>query len=270
MDSLHSGAVRTTVITGSGSGLGAAIRRRLEAGGDRVIGIDLRGQEIDADLGTHDGREAAVGAAVDAADGRVDVAVACAGLGPHVRPLSTIVSVNYFGAVQVLEGLRPALARAGGAGTAGAGGPAAIAISSNSIGLVPPDPQAFIDAMLDGDEVEARRLGDECHPAVVYGLTKRALALAVRRRAEAWGADGIRLNAVAPGPIMTPLLQGSIDDPELGPLVDALPVPLGRRSDPDEIAGVVAFLVGPDAAYVHGSILFADGGTDALMRPDQT
>jgi NAD(P)-dependent dehydrogenase (short-subunit alcohol dehydrogenase family) len=262
--------VRTAVITGSASGLGAAIRRRLEAQGDRVIGVDLRGQEIDADLGTDDGRREAVAAAVDRADGRVDVAVACAGLGPHVRPIATIVSVNFFGAVQVLEGLRPALLAAGGAGTPGPGGPAAVAISSNSIGLVPADEQAFLDAMLDGDEVEARRLGEQVHPAVVYGTTKRALALAVRRRAEAWGADGIRLNAVAPGPINTPLLQGSIDDPELGPLVDALPVPLGRRSEPDEIAGVVAFLLGPDAAYVHGSVLFADGGTAALMRPDHT
>lgn len=262
--------MRTAVITGSASGLGAAIRRRLEAGGDRVIGVDLRGQEIDADLSTPDGRRGAVAAAVDRADGRVDLAVACAGLGPHVRPLATIVSVNFFGAVQVLEGLRPALVAAAGAGTPGPGGPAAVAISSNSIGLVPADEQAFLDAMLDDDEDEARRLGEQVHPAVVYGTTKRALALAVRRRAESWGADGIRLNAVAPGPIMTPLLQGSIDDPELGPLVDALPVPLGRRSEPDEIAGVVAFLLGPDAAYVHGSVLFADGGTDALMRPDHT
>ena len=49
-------AVRTVAITGSGSGMGAALQARLEAGGDRVIGIDVKNVEIDADLGTAEGR----------------------------------------------------------------------------------------------------------------------------------------------------------------------------------------------------------------------
>jgi hypothetical protein len=68
---------------------------------------------------------------------------------------------------------------------------------------------------------------------------------------------------------MTPLLQGSYDDPELGPLVDALPVPWG--TPPFAAAGiarVIDFLLSAASAPVHGSILFADGGTDALLRPD--
>jgi NAD(P)-dependent dehydrogenase (short-subunit alcohol dehydrogenase family) len=69
---------------------------------------------------------------------------------------------------------------------------------------------------------------------------------------------------------MTPLLQGSYDDPELGPLVDALPVPWGAPPfAADRIARVIDFLLSPASAPVHGSILFADGGTDALLRPDQ-
>ncbi len=104
--------------------------------------------------------------------------------------------------------------------------------------------------------------------AVLYGLTKQALARAVRHRAEAWGQAGVRLNAVAPGPTMTPLLQGSLDDETSGPLVDALPIPLDRRAQPDEIAAIITFLASPDTAYVHGSIWFADGGTDAVIRPD--
>jgi NAD(P)-dependent dehydrogenase (short-subunit alcohol dehydrogenase family) len=78
----------------------------------------------------------------------------------------------------------------------------------------------------------------------------------------------VRLNAIAPGPTMTPLLQGSLDDETLGPLVDALPIPLERRAEPGEMAGIIAFLLGPDASYVHGAIWFADGGTDAAVRPD--
>lgn len=252
--------MRTVVITGSGSGLGAAIRRRLETEGCRVIGIDLANQEIEADLSTASGRAAAMNAVLGATGGSIDGLVVCAGLGPHVRPLTKLVSVNYYGAVEVLDGLRPALA----AGDV----PAALAISSNSIGIVPIHDPRLIDAMLmDGEAAALAAVGDLDGPTV-YAMTKIALARAVRTRVLDWGRAHVRLNAIAPGPVLTPLLQGSLDDPVLGPLVDALPIPLERRSDPDEIAATAAFLLGRDASYIHGSIIFADGGTDALVRPD--
>jgi NAD(P)-dependent dehydrogenase (short-subunit alcohol dehydrogenase family) len=251
--------VRTIVITGSGSGLGAAVRARLERDGHRVVGIDLQDQEITADLATATGRSAAMNAVLELTEGTIDGLVVCAGLGPHVQPRSLIVSVNYYGAIEVLDGLRPALA--------GGDRPAAVAISSNSIGMVPVADPALIDAMLDGTEAEAVALAPGYDGSSVYAHTKIALARAVRRRSQVWGEAGVRLNAIAPGPVNTPLLQGSLDDAVLGPLVDALPIPLGRRSDPDDIAASVVFLLGPDAGFVHGSVLFADGGTDALVRP---
>lgn len=250
--------MRTIVITGSASGLGLATRQRLEADGARVIGIDLRGAEIDADLSTREGRAAAIDA-VRASSDAIDGLVVCAGLGPHVTPTSMLVAVNYFGAVDVLDGLRDALE----AGSE----PAAVVIASNSIGLIP-DEGTVVDTMLAHDEDAARAIGDRIPGAVLYGLTKQALARAVRQRADAWGHAGVRLNAIAPGPTMTPLLQGSLDDDTLGPLVDALPIPLERRAEPHEMAGIIAFLLGPDASYVHGAIWFADGGTDAVVRPD--
>ena len=78
----------------------------------------------------------------------------------------------------------------------------------------------------------------------------------------------VRLNLVAPGPVQTPLLQGTLDDPVLGPLVELLPVPLGRAAEPAEIAGPIAFLLSSEAAMIHGSVLFVDGGSDALFRSD--
>lgn len=252
--------MRTAVVTGSGSGIGAAVRTRLEHDGYRVLGVDLSGQDIDADLASPQGRSHAVNEVLSMAGGSIDALVVCAGLGPHLPDLARLVSVNYFGAVEVLDGLRPALA--------GGEQPAAVAISSNSVSLTPLPDRLLLDAMLAGNEPEATKLAGNYDGPTVYAVTKLALASAVRRRAAAWGETGVRLNAVAPGPVTTPLLQGSLDDPILGQLVDALPVPLDRRGEPSEIAGCVAFLLGPDAAYVHGSVLFADGGTDALVRPD--
>jgi NAD(P)-dependent dehydrogenase (short-subunit alcohol dehydrogenase family) len=250
--------VRTLVITGSASGLGLATRRRLEAAGDTVIGVDLHDAEVEADLSTSAGRADAIAAVVDAAPS-IDGLIVCAGLGPHVTPTSLLVAVNYFGAVDVLDGLLSALST----GT----DPAAVVIASNSIGLIP-DEGSVVDQMLGHDEEAARATADRVPGAVLYGLTKQALARAVRHRAETWGQAGVRLNAVAPGPTMTPLLQGSLDDETLGPLVDALPIPLERRAQPDEIAAIITFLASPETAYVHGSIWFADGGTDAVVRPD--
>ena len=52
----------------------------------------------------------------------------------------------------------------------------------------------------------------------------------------------------------------------MGP--EALPVPLGREAAPAEIAAAIAFLLGPDARYVHGTTLKVDGGSDAIVRPE--
>jgi NAD(P)-dependent dehydrogenase (short-subunit alcohol dehydrogenase family) len=100
-------------------------------------------------------------------------------------------------------------------------------------------------------------------------MSKLALSRAVRQRVGEWGGRVVRLNAIAPGPIDTPLLQGGLDDPELGPLIEAFPVPLDRRASADEIAAVAQFLLSDGASYVHGSIVFCDGGSDALARPDE-
>jgi NAD(P)-dependent dehydrogenase (short-subunit alcohol dehydrogenase family) len=103
----------------------------------------------------------------------------------------------------------------------------------------------------------------------VYCSTKRALAIAVRRRAAELGGRGIRLNAVAPGAFDSPLLRGGLDDPELRPLIEALPIPVGRRGTPADVAPLIVFLLSPEARYLHGSVLFVDGGTDALFFPDR-
>ena len=91
----------------------------------------------------------------------------------------------------------------------------------------------------------------------------------LRRRAPAWGEAGLRLNGIAPGATETPLLEGTREHPVFGRGFASLPIPLGRPARPEEIAAVVAFLLGPEASYVHGSIWYADGGNDAAMFPER-
>jgi NAD(P)-dependent dehydrogenase (short-subunit alcohol dehydrogenase family) len=229
---------KTTVITGSASGIGAAIRKRLEDDGDRVIGVDLVDAEILADLSGSEGRNAAVAAALEQCGGRLDRLVTCAGLGTHVRPPSLVASVNYFGAVDVLDGLFEALGKGSD--------PAVVVIVSNSAQMAPLDDSPFVKALLE-----------------------HALGRAVRRRACKWGDARIRLNGVAPGPVQTPLLQGALDDPDTGDAVRGLNVPIGRWGEPEEVAALVAFLFGPEARWIHGSIFYIDGGNDAAIRPDR-
>lgn len=251
---------RTVAITGAASGLGAAVRARVEATGDRVIGVDLGDTDVVADLSTVDGRAAAIDAVLTASGGVLDGLVPCAGLGPQVPDHALITSVNYFGFAAVLDGLFPALRRGTDA--------AAVAISSNSTTLDPTVDPALVDACVDGDEATARARANELEGWSVYASTKTAVARTVRRQVETWGAAGVRINAVAPGPFESPLLQGGRDHPVLGQFIDALPVPTGRIGTPDEVAAVVEFLLSPAAAYVHGSIVFVDGGIDATVRPN--
>jgi NAD(P)-dependent dehydrogenase (short-subunit alcohol dehydrogenase family) len=245
--------------------MGAATRQRLEADGHQVLGIDVRDAEAQFDLGTPDGRTNAVEAIYQYADGAIDGLVTFAGLaGTTTRPGSVVASVNYFGTIALLEGLRPALVAARG------GQPAAVVISSNSSTVQPGLPSSLVEACLEGDEDEARRLGDELGAPVAYPSSKLAVARWVRRQAPQaeWAGEGICLNAVMPGYIETPMTAEIRRDEKIGPLLDKFPIPVGRAGKPEDIAALVTFLLGPDARYLCGSVVLADGGSEALLRPD--
>ena len=250
----------TAAITGSASGIGAAVRERLEKQGDRVIGVDLRDAEVVADLSTPEGRREAVEGVLQASGGALDRVVLAAGLGAHVDDIALVASVNYFGAVEVLDGLRPALE--------GRSDAAVVVVCSNSAQMAPFQEHPFVLALLDHDEARARELLATENGFIAYGGSKHALSRAVRRRAPEWGKAGVRLNGIAPGPTRTPLMEGAAAHPIYGKGVEALTVPLGRWAEPAEIAATIAFLLGPEASYIHGSIVFADGGNDAELRPD--
>ncbi len=255
----------TYAISGSASGMGAATRARLEAAGHEVIGIDLRNAEVIADLGTVDGRAAAVAAVIDAAGGVLDGFVSAAGLGPPIAG-ELIARVNYFGSQALLDGLRPALAASGAA--------QAVQFGSNSSTTTPNLPDNLVGAFIDGREDDAVAIiggvDPVFAPAVAYGGAKLAITRWCRRTAvtEPWVGVGIRLNVIAPGPVDTPLLRKGQDDEVYGPLMEAFPVPVPETPDADALAAWVKFLLSPAARFACGSVIYVDGGTDALMRSD--
>ena len=131
-----------------------------------------------------------------------------------------------------------------------------------------PADNPIVAKLLAHDEPGAKAVIGDAPGVAIYGLSKHALSRAVRRRAADWGAAGVRLNGIAPGITQTPLFEGSEKHPVLGKFVDDIPIPLQRRATPDEIAGVIVFLLSDAASYFQGSIVWVDGGTDAVLRPD--
>ena len=256
----------TIAITGAASGIGAATTARLRNQGHTVIGVDLRDTEVIGDLATVEGRQAAVAGVLDACGGVLDGLVTCAGLSGYPgRPGSLLASLNYFGTIEVMEGLRPALARS-------TNGPSAVAISSNSTTTAPNYSMELVDALRSGDEAAARELADTIDSLMVYAPTKLAVARWVRHSAVSpdWAGAGIRLNAVAPGMIATPMIDEGNTDEFISKQLEMFKqtIALGRAGRPEEIAAVIDLLLSADGGFFCGSILFCDGGTDALLRAD--
>jgi NAD(P)-dependent dehydrogenase (short-subunit alcohol dehydrogenase family) len=255
----HAG--RTYAVTGAASGIGAATARWLADRGARVIGCDLHAAEVIGDLAAPEGRAALVAGVTGVCGGRLDGVVANAGGGPA----QTMLSLNFFGAVATLEGLRPLLAVSPE--------PRAVIVSSiSSIGVSDP---ALVEACLALDESAARAAGDtaieEGQGLLLYASAKHALNRWCRRAAVSapWAGPGILLNTVAAGVIDTPAAAWILNSPEnRAEMIARTPLASAWPGRPAQMAALLAWCLSPENALMTGQVLFADGGVECKARGD--
>ncbi|HEY3613792.1 MAG TPA: SDR family oxidoreductase [Gaiellales bacterium] len=241
---------RIVVVAGGASGIGAACTARFAAAGDRVVVIDVAdpagltlpagAAALRADIRGSAACEAAI-ASIVAEHGRVDVLVNAAGVITRANALDTSdeewqrqFSVNVDGTFFLSRAVTRAM-------VAGDGG--AIVNIASMWGTV----------------------GGVGH--VAYCAAKGAVVQLTRAMALDHARDGVRVNAVCPGEVDTPMLRGGgraapLGDAEIS-AIGSSTVPLGRVAAPDEIARVIEFLASPGASYMTGAIVAVDAGCTA-------
>lgn len=228
------------LITGGLSGIGAACARSFAQAGARVTAVGLGEEEFEAAIasphfaGIHctrcDVRDARALEALAASMRELDILVHSAGVirreaehDPDV--FEEVVKVNLSAGMRLSTLLRPKLAQSGGR-------------------------IVFIASMLSF-------FGGPRQPA--YSASKGGVKQLTMSLAAAYAADGIRVNAVAPGWILTPLSRGARDDEARNAAILAR-TPMGRWGEPAEVADPILFLCSHASRFVTGAVLAVDGG----------
>ncbi|MCU0441448.1 MAG: SDR family oxidoreductase [Bacteroidia bacterium] len=250
---------KTIAITGSQSGMGLAFRNSLEELGNTVIGIDLpgKGAEVEGDLTQHDERMHVVGLVKEQCNGSLDGIIANAGIDNTNVPL--VFQLNYFGVIELLQGLQEVLAANGNSRV--------VITASNSVVITPGIPELPANELLNNNiDAAIAALGEAHHMA--YQVSKLAVLRWMRNKAHTheWAGSGITMNAVSPGAVLTPLLEKDLADPHKGPFIRKLPQPLGSFAKPNDITGLVTFMVSDAAKFIIGQNIIIDGGMESAWR----
>ena len=245
---------RAVVSGGGGAGMGAAVVRHLVRLGAEVHVLDLKEPPVEvASYQAVDLRDpVATAAAVDNIGGTIDSLFNCAGLAGFKFPDLDVMLVNLVGmrhlAERVVARMEPGGAVASISSTSGAGYVA-------NIGKWMP--------LVTAPGFDAAKEWCDSHPEDIaggYGPSKEAIIVWTLWASFALAEKGIRVNCISPGPTDTPMMPDF--EQFMGKeFMDHFPVPLGRRSTPDEQAWPLIFLNSKLASYVTGENLISDGGT---------
>ncbi|MEO1621231.1 MAG: glucose 1-dehydrogenase [Cyanobacteria bacterium J06632_3] len=248
---------RVSLVTGAASGIGRATAVRFAQEGAVVVAVDLNQaavNEVQQQIETAGGRALAL--AVDVSQegqvkdaiattldtfGQLDILFNNAGISilkaiPDTTEaeLDRLLSVNFKGLFFGCKHAMPVMA---------AQGKGVIINTASEL--------AFVGQPLYG----------------AYCATKGAILAFTRTLALECAPQGIRANAICPGPVQTPLLQVEFDlaaDPEAEAVAAAKDIPAGRLGTPEDIANVVTFLASDEASFIHGAAITADGGRTIL------
>ena len=245
---------KVAVVTGGGSGIGRAAALRFASDGAAVLVADVAGESADkvaAEIAGSGGR--AVAMTVDVSDpAQADAMVASA--------------IDEFGGVDILMTAAGVLSFGSATQTDPQAWNRVITINLTGTFLAA---RAVIGPMAErgGGSIITVSSSTGAHDAspgnVAYVTSKGGVAMLTKALAIDHAAEGIRVNAIAPGPTATPMLGSVMTEDEMRRFGEAMPI--GRLARPEELAAAAAFLASDDASYVTGAVIAVDGGQTAKV-----
>jgi NAD(P)-dependent dehydrogenase (short-subunit alcohol dehydrogenase family) len=250
---------KVALVTGAGSGIGRASALRMASEGAAVMCADIDGdgaQQTAAQIAEHGGKSAALeldvtseAAVQDALQqtvqelGGLQVVFNNAGIGGRLTGWDAVINVNLSGVYYgTFHGCAVMAERGGGAVI----NTASVAGLNGLVGYVPPE--------MEG--------GPVLPGAGAYVASKHGVIGLTRQFAVTYGKRGVRVNAIAPGYIVTPMTEMMRELPEAEQFITDLH-PMGRLGQPEEIASAAVFLASDDASFITGVVLPVDGGYTA-------